>query len=74
MKALLAILNSRKVQVAVIAVVGLILVKVFKIGEEQAGDIADKVFMLALAVIGGIAVEDTAAKLKNSADDLKKLK
>lgn len=61
------ILNSRKVQVAMLAGLTNLLVYLAQkyglpISEEQAGRLASDVLMLAGLVIGGIAVEDAAEK------------
>jgi len=62
----LLLARSRKVQVAVAAVVVTVLVRVFRLDEAIATQIARNVVTLAVVVIAGIAVEDSAQKLKGT--------
>ncbi len=72
MGVLKALIASRKVWIALVAILAFVLVKYFGTGEELAEEVAEKVVGLAMLVIGAIAAEDVATKLKNPVTELKK--
>jgi len=72
MTVLKLLLASRKVQLALVAIAAVVLMKVFKLDEAMANDLADKIVTLVAIVIAGIAAEDVAAKLKNTEAELTK--
>ena len=66
MKGFENLLRSRKFWTAAMALAALVLVECFGWGIETAGELSEHVVDLAMILIGAIAFEDAAAKIKGT--------
>jgi len=62
------LLKSKRFTTGIIAIITMLLVEFLGMDEAMAADLTEKVFWLAIAVIGGQSLTDVASKGKTSAN------